>query len=284
MTRSAWAGLLAVAVLLVLFVGTAPGAFDNTWTVNSLADPSPSPTETSCPSTCTLPDAIVAANNDGGTSEIAFGIGGGGAAQTIQLTQNLPQITAPVTIDGTTQLGPSATIPGITVLGGSGVTQGLDLEHGSDGSVIRGLALGGFSGTSTEAALVLASDSNTVAGNYVGVQADATTEADNQLGIFVTGSDNTIGGDTAADRNVAVNSSSLIGGTDADGILVEGNGATIVGNYVGLLPDGLTSARNEDSGIDVLDATNTHIGGPDPAEGNVVVRRTAHSRSCSATT
>ena len=32
LVRGAWVGLLAIAVLLVLFVGTAPGAPDTIWT------------------------------------------------------------------------------------------------------------------------------------------------------------------------------------------------------------------------------------------------------------
>ena len=275
--RSSWIGLLAVAVGLVLFVGAAPGAPDHIYTVNTTSDA----VNGGCDTTCTLPDAITGANGDTDASQIRFAIPGSGP-KTIQLTQALPAITAPVTIDGTTQ-GDVVAIDGGAVTDEvhnqitSGV-QGLVLAAGSGGSTIRALAFGNFEiSQQADAALEIDSNGNEIVGDSFGVEADGTTAAPNEAGILVTGNSNIIGGSSVADRNVVVNSYANVGGLDADGILIQGNGDNvtpnanaILGNYIGLLGDGSTLASNEDVGIHVLDATNTQIGGPTAADGNVL--------------
>jgi CSLREA domain-containing protein len=280
--------LLAIALL---FVGSAPGDPQFVYTVNSIADPSPAPSETTCPSECTLADAITAANNDGGTSEIDFGISGTGP-QTIRLSSALPPITEPVTINGTTQPNLGASPFGIAIDGGAvtdlthgtvttdGV-QGLVLASGSDGTTIQGLALGNFEiSGQPDPAIEVDSSSDAIVGNSIGVAADGTTAAPNQAGILVTGDNNTIGGGTAADRNVVVNSFSDSTSNAPDGILVMGNGSdfqarnnAILGNYIGVLGDGTTLASNEQSGVQVVDGQGTAVGDPNTGDGNVIVAK-----------
>jgi CSLREA domain-containing protein len=269
---------MAVAVVLVLFVGTAPGAPDHIYTVTTTADS----LSGSCDTTCTLPDAITFANGDSDASQIRFAIPASGP-QTIHLTQALPAITAPVAIDGTTQ-GDVVAVDGggVTDLGGGEVmnsgVQGIVLAAGSDGSTISGLTLGNFEiAGQPDPALEVDSTDNSIVGNTIGVEADGTTAAPDQAGILVTADGNTIGGSDAADGNVIVNSFSDTTSNDADGILVKGDGSDfpvhdtqILGNYVGLLADGTTVALNEDSDIQIVDTQGTTIGGPDPADGNVL--------------
>ena len=222
------------------------------------------------------------ANGDNDASQIQFAIPGSGP-KTIQLTQALPAITAPVTIDGTTQ-GDVVAIDGggVTDLEGGEITksgvQGLVLAAGSDGSTIHGLTLGNFEiPGQPDPALEVDSSDNSIVGNTIGVEADGTTAAPDQAGILVTANGNTIGGSDIADGNVVVNSFSDNSNNFPDGILVQGNGSDfpamnnqIVGNYVGVLADGTTVARNEESDIQVVDGETTTIGGPDPADGNVL--------------
>ena len=184
----------------------------------------PTPSNGGCDTTCTLPDAITGANGDTDASQIRFAIPGSGP-KTIQLTQALPAITAPVTIDGTTQ-GDVVAIDGGAVTDEvhnqitSGV-QGLVLAAGSGGSTIRALAFGNFEiSQQADAALEIDSNGNEIVGDSFGVEADGTTAAPNEAGILVTGNSNIIGGSSVADRNVVVNSYANVGGLDADGILI----------------------------------------------------------------
>ena len=101
----------------------------------------------------------------------------------IALTQALPAITDAVVIDGTSQPGfnPTEPLPVVEIFGGfipippdytpaSGVN-GLVIETGlnpgdSSGTVIRGLAIGGFTGAGV---MVLNSEDVTLQGNHIGV-------------------------------------------------------------------------------------------------------------------
>jgi hypothetical protein len=275
--RSASVGLLAVAVLLVLFVGTAPGAPDHIYTVTSTADPGTG----GCDTTCTLHDAIVAANGDNDASQIRFAIPGSGP-QTIQLTTALPAITAPVTMDGTTQPGTPANTPGLTLDGshivGAGLDlAGLDLAGGSGGSTIRGLALGGFDCECTGRAILSESSGNTIAGNWFGVAADSTPLASSQTDIEVTGDHNQVGG-AGADANVLVNGTNGVL-VDPPGSGTGPTGTVIQGNLIGFHPDGTPADVGASTGIHLVDAHGTVIGsnvGPsdlasvDPTLGNLI--------------
>ena len=239
--------LLAVAVVALLGVVLVPQAFaDATYVVTSNADTG----GTCLPTACTLRAAIAAANTDGQPSTITFG-----SQMSIAVDSNLPPISQPVTIDGAV----SPTIVGVTLTADGNVTQGLELQSGSGGSVIHGLAFAGFQNASPgSAAIVLESDGNTVANDYFGVGSDGSAAAANSTGILVIGNANTIGGSAASAQNVIANGST--------GVLVEGapGGATvpdsnaIQGNLIGLRPNGTPDGNSV--GIQVLGATKTLIG------------------------
>ena len=256
--------------------GTQLNAPAETFTVNTSSDSN----DGSCmPALCSLRDAIDAANAAGG-GIITFNIPGGWP-QTINIQSSLPDVTAPVNIDGTSQPGTPPGKPGVTISGNGVVNpSGIDLAPGSGGSTVRGLALQGYE-TGGEGApaygLDVRSDNNTVVGNYVGLYADASSGYGSDYGIIVTGNNNTIGG-PAGDANVVVSGvqqaiaiQPTTGGPSPVGNVVQGN-------LIGLQPDG-TPSGGAGNGILVSGATGTVIGdnlGPsdlsllDPSLGNVI--------------
>ena len=91
----------------------------------------------------------------------------------------------------------------------------------------------------------------TINGNYIGTDATGTIDVGNGgEGVRITSSSNTIGGPTAADRNI-------ISGNQLDGIYSTGTGITIQGNWIGVGAAG-TELGNTLSGIR-LNATSNAI-------------------------
>ena len=110
-------------------------------------------------------------------------------------------------------------------------------------------------------------DNVTISGNIVGLGADGTTIiANDGHGIMAYGTvtNITIGGNTAAERNV-------ISGNVANAVGVYGgSGWTIQGNYIGTDDTGLVAKGNEQSGIAIVGVDNVQIGGTNAGEGNVL--------------
>lgn len=92
-----------------------------------------------------LRQAILDSNAQPGLDTIAFHIDGGGV-QTIQLTSVLPAITDPIVMDGSTQPG-FAGSPLIELSGRAAGPEGNGLFITAGNSVIRALAINGFSGS-----------------------------------------------------------------------------------------------------------------------------------------
>ncbi|MDY0746607.1 cadherin-like domain-containing protein [Paucibacter sp. R3-3] len=216
-------------------------------------------------------EAINNTNNAGLPTKINFGIPGTGL-HTISLSGSNLSITAPVIIDGTTDdsFAANGNQPAIQLDGGGAVESGLVLSAGSSGSTIRGLALTGFyySGIYIEPG----SSNNTIVGNYLGtIGAGGQIVSSTVLNaIWVdNSSNNQIGGSTAADRNVII-------GVPQNAVLIDGAGSVgnvVQGNYIGVMPDGLTSVSSTGQGILVSNgASNTQIGGLGAGEGNWIAR------------
>ncbi|MFN3255495.1 MAG: LamG-like jellyroll fold domain-containing protein [Ilumatobacter sp.] len=206
--------------------------------------------ETSTPGECTLRAAIAEANAHPTIDTIHFAIPGAGPTWTIaapDTASGTPVISAPVTIDATTQPGWAG--DPIVVLDGSAVTggDGFFLGAGSGGSEIRGFVIGGYPGGD---GIQITTSGNTIAGNWIGTDAtgNVSDPIPNGAGIYVSGgTGNLIGGPTPADRNV-------IGGT-ANGINVSGeavDGTQVVGNHLGVGADGSSDVGNTGNGIVVL--------------------------------
>ncbi|MBE9095882.1 DUF4347 domain-containing protein [Tychonema sp. LEGE 07203] len=184
---------------------------------------------------------------------INFAIPGAGV-QTIAPLSILPNINVPTIIDGTTQTGFAGT-PLIEINGaGAGAVSGFRVLAGGGGSTLRGLIINRFGNTG----ISLETNGNTVAGNYIGVDATGTAASPNGLfGVAVQngGSNNIIGGIAAGDRNI-------ISGNTADGIIIVGGtgGNQVLGNYVGINAAG-TAALPNASGVTVNGVPNNTISG-----------------------
>ncbi|KQP17599.1 DUF4347 domain-containing protein [Pseudorhodoferax sp. Leaf267] len=198
---------------------------------------------------------------------IAFNIPGTGV-HTINLSSALPTITDRVTLDATTDdsFAANGNRPAIVLNGNNLNANGLTLSSTADGSTIRGLVITNFqqSGILIQAG----SDSNTIAGNFiggVGANGAALATGVGASGIWIEGSSNTIGGNTLADRNVITNA-----GSTAIRMTFEAADNNVVrGNWIGVLPDGTTAPGTGSTGIGVLGGgDNNVIGGLGAGAGN----------------
>ncbi len=254
------ASAFTLGMTLVCVAAPAAAA---TITVNDASDTLHSPgCATTGSGTCTLRDAITFSNANAGTDAIHFAISGAGV-HTISPATALPSITDQVTIDGTTQ-GASAT-PLIELSGASAPagTNGLTITAGS--TTVRGLAINRWatnSGFGGDAVVITTAGGNVIRGNLIGTTADGTAAASNGgAGIRVGTDSNTIGGTTAADRNVV--------SASFNGIVIDGNDNHVTGNFVGTDGAGTTGLPNSYDGIQINGANNT-IGGTAASARNVL--------------
>jgi len=228
---------------------------------------------------CTLREAINLANANADATTINFAIPGEGV-RTISPTSALPTITTTVIIDGYSQplatantlaVGDNANLlielDGTSAGGGS---IGLDFSSTAGSSAVRGLVINRFG----LQGIRLTDNSNcAVAGNFIGTNAAGTSAAGNNYGVFINGANGTtIGGTTAADRNIISGAS----GGGAQGVQIEGTPATPVtgnivkGNYIGTNAAGTAAIPNGGDGIRIESGDNTVIGGTAALEANVI--------------
>ncbi|MFO0908086.1 MAG: LamG-like jellyroll fold domain-containing protein [Isosphaeraceae bacterium] len=112
---------------------------------------------------------------------------------------------------------------------------------------------------------------NTVEGNWIGLDASGLSAAGNHgdgVKITVSATSNTVGGNTAAARNVIAGQTLSSGdGSSGFGVTILSNGNTVDGNYIGTDPSGTRRLGNW-SGV-FIGAGNNLIGGPtDDGSGN----------------
>jgi hypothetical protein len=102
----------------------------------------------------------------------------------------------------------------------------------------------------------------TVQGNFIGTDASGSFAVANENGVAINASGNTLGGTTAAARNV-------ISGNNSDGVFVLGySGVAVQGNYIGTNYAG-TAAVGNGNGIESEGSSNT-IGGASAGAGNLI--------------
>ena len=214
-----------------------------------------------------LREAITATNSTanvgGNPDEIHFDITGGGP-HTIQPGFALPIITEAVIIDGTTEPDFVST-PIVELDGTSAGSDGIRIT--SSGSTILGLVINRFSDAFDISGV--GATNNTIVGNFIGTDVNGTADLGNtQFGIYLASgaSNNTIGGTTAADRNVI--SGNDFGGVRIDGATTTGN--VVQGNYIGVNVNGDTTLANVNDGVMLLGATSNTIGGIAAGAGNVI--------------
>jgi CSLREA domain-containing protein len=136
-------------------------------------------------------------------------------------------------------------------IGGTGAGQG-NVISGNDND---GVGLPGASNTVLE-------------GNYIGLKADGSAAlANGNQGVHIhgTSTNNTIGGTSAAARNV-------ISGNSASGVAISSatnTGNIIRGNYIGTKPNG-TEALPNNTGVRIIAGSSNTIGGTAAGAGNVI--------------
>jgi hypothetical protein len=220
------------------------------------------------PTPGSLRKAILDANAAPGTDTIAFQIGSG--LQTIKPKSELPAITDPVVIDGTTQQG-FAGVPLIFLDGSdAGEVGGLRISAGN--STVRGLIISSFRYRAIQLDNL---GNNLIAGNYIGTNATGTavsgTKENNGIGVLVYSANNIIGGITAADRNIISGNTNSNG---SQGVWLWNAGATgnkVIGNYIGADVTGTVPLGQGNNGIWITnDASLNIIGGSTAAERNVI--------------
>lgn len=220
-------------------------------------------------------EAIIGANNNPGPDTIAFNILGPGVQTITIVGPALPNVTDTVVIDGYTQPGSapntnpidqsSNAVILIELVSPDFPRDGLILK--SDGNTVRGLTMSSF-GT----AIYVTSSNNIIAGNYLGTNAAGTTAIGNARGVHVNQTtamvpvNNTIGGLNPADRNV------IVGGTipGSIGILTQwASSLTVLGNFIGTSAGG-TTYLGLGNGVDLVNSTNSVVGGTHPQARNVI--------------
>ncbi len=143
---------------------------------------------------------------------------------------------------------------GIRVIGATGGTIGG--ANAGEGNLISG---NGSSGVTLDG-----DTSNvTIQGNLLGANASGTAAIANLQGVSLNGDGHTLGGAAAGARN-------LISGNSGSGILLAGSNLIVRGNYVGTNAAGTAALGNGEYGLRVYGATESEIGGPAPADGNVI--------------
>ena len=222
-----------------------------------------------------LRQAIVSLEQYPAAGRIGFNIPGTGT-ETIGLLSPLPVITVPALIDGTTQPGYAGTPIVEVTLASRGNGQaplppidGLVLAPGSDGSVVTGLALVGFTG----AGVRVESSNDAITGNLLGeYPGGAATGPGNAIGVWIDGTAGTASGVTIG--GTAAGSGNSIGGNTSAGVSISGAGASgdlVLGNAIGVdLASPSIGTLGNVIGIAVDGAPGSTVGGSAAGAANVI--------------
>lgn len=222
---------------------------------------------------CSLGAAIGEANASAGADLITFNIAPGGP-QTIRFDSQFGAIFNPTydfsetaTLDATTQPG----FAGTPVISFTGAMARLNCAPSSSNVVIRGIALSGnkthdFVSNRGGNGMEIQSSNNIIEG--CSIQTNQTS------GVFITGSNNRIGGTTVAARNVISSNgpgSSPGLGSLYPGIHIQGGSNNqIQGNAIGTDLSGTTPLPNFGNGIYISSGQNNSVGGALPGAGNLI--------------
>lgn len=209
-----------------------------------------------CDGDCTLREAINEINgNPDSFRIIEFDLPGTAPFEIIP-TSALPQILAPVDIDGTSQPG-FAGSPVVHLRGHQAGGSSAGLVMRGEFSRIRGLAVSEFAAVG----IYVWGDHSYVEGNYVGTDTTGTVALGNGVGIWARKNRAIIGGLDSEARNI------VSGNTT--GIHIVGDYVTVLGNYVGTDVTG-TIALGNATGIVCQPFTFTYIGAREPGGGNLI--------------
>jgi titin len=183
-----------------------------------------------------------------------------------------------------------STSTGNEVLGnyiGTDVTGAADLGNSDDGVIISEAPGNTIGGTAAGAGNVISGNNengvqiagggatgNLVEGNYIGTDVTGTADLGNSRhGVYIGAAPtNTIGGTTAAERNV-------ISGNDQHGVQIAGvlaTGNVVEGNYIGTDVTGIADLGNISYGVYIWGAPSNTIGGTAAGAGNVISGNNQH--------
>ncbi len=218
----------------------------------------------------TLRQAILDANMNPGLDTIEFVTME--SMPTVFLDTDLPAITDPVVLDGTTEPAFSGTpIVEITAGGGSQIGNGMQpptsgFMISSGGCTLRGFVINSIPGNAIE---MVTNDGNIVEGNFLGTDRTGTTSINNSgSDIFTNNSaSNMIGGATVQARN-------LISGAFGNGITLSNafsSGNFVQGNFIGTDISGQNHLGSDGSGISIESGSGAGtIGGQGAGQGNLI--------------
>ncbi len=142
---------------------------------------------------------------------------------------------------------------------GLGVGNNVGVVDQGSGTIIGALAVPGRNhfGNLVRAIHVKGSTSSLIANNYLGVKPDGTASGSvlgEGIAITNVATGTIIGGPAVTARNV-------IGNITGAGVTVDGaTDLSVLGNYIGLAPDGVTDFGNGAHGVNVINATDLYIG------------------------
>jgi CSLREA domain-containing protein len=227
---------------------------------------------------CTLRAAIQEANFTTDKDTITFSV------PKIAPTSSLPPITEPVIIDGGT-----ASATELTGSADPGEPFGGLILQGS-GSTVENLTINDFAAIGL---LLAGNGSNTVRGCHIGTDPSGETAApnggftNNSAGIEIEDANSLIGGPDPSDRNVISgnNGFGVYIGSDADNTHVEGNTIGLDATGTSSLPNSIGVLVTYFNAIQfgpTTAAKNVVIGGPDPADGNLISGNSAPNAAASA--
>ena len=259
---------------------------NNGWTCPAPPTPTPTPTPSPTPTPTPAPggtvvvtntndsgagslrQAILECNSAPGPQNITFNIPGAGV-QTISPASPLPQISDAVVIDGYTQPGTSRN----TLAAGDNAVLLIQIDGTNAGTNIIGLQFTG--GNSRVTGLIInrfnaaairldTNGGNIVDGNFLGTNAGGTGALGNRSGVSIFSSNNLVGGQTPAARN-------LISG-NGSGLFINlatATGNQVQGNYIGTDNNGAAALPNT-VGVNIDSAPNNTIGGTTVAARNLI--------------
>lgn len=235
--------LLSLSLIAAAFPLSA-GAAD--FTVNSIADSGAGSLRQA------ILDANAAPNAPGATDVISIALPVAGNFPVINVSGSLPEITDPVTINGSTQINPVTQAPATGVeIRSSGMAAGQSLLTVSGGgSVLRNLAIVSESAETVGISLI-GGNSNTLSNLRIGLTAGNVGLSDGRHGVVVASDHNTL-------------SDSLIGqAAHGDGIRVTGNHNRLLGNTLGLKVGSFTGTAKAacKTGIHLIGGLDNRIEG-----------------------
>ena len=150
--------------------------------------------------------------------------------------------------------------------GGNGVEIGAPNNTVGGTSAGAGNLISGNGGRGVAISDAAAANHGLIQGNFIGADVTGLLDLGNaSAGIFVNASEVTIGGTTAAARNV-------ISGNGSDGIFIFGDtaGNVVQGNYIGTNAPGTAALGNDGHGISAYGSNGTVIGGTSAGARNVI--------------